>query len=241
MHDNIDAPAAAPSDFPTDPVIHSDLLAWSLLTVCLVILACVLTIVFKEGEKHMARNLGDTIDKKVRYVLKFIWRGAQARQDDQIRQTEETVTHIRKSFGATLSLSEDLSKIVGKLNTALEGMREEEVKPKPATHGNAMSGGTVINIAVNQGGVVAGEPVAAGATPHTESAGEVKPELDKTLTPDEQSEAIWKSIQRLFSYWKNLNVVTAALRSAQQQLMFSPPFEWPREELRFDPSGRKLP
>jgi hypothetical protein len=52
------------------------------------------------------------------------------------------------------------------------------------------------------------------------------------MSPEEKSESLWKAVQKLFSYWKNLNVVTAAFRSAQQQLMFSERWIDPRDDER---------
>ncbi len=50
------------------------------------------------------------------------------------------------------------------------------------------------------------------------------------MSADEKSEAIWKAVQKLFNYWKNMSAVATAFRAAQAQLMASPAWEDPREE-----------
>ena len=228
MHDDFDAPTRAPSDFPSDPIVQHDLLFWALITIGLIVLACVLTVLFKEAERRVRNGLGDAIDGRAKVVLKALSHAARARQDEQVAQAQVASDAIAENFGQTLKLSADLNKVVDKLNKALEGTVEKDAAH--AGHGPVMAGGTVINIAVNNGATTAGDagghggvPAHAGHAPH--AGGE--PEM---MSPEEKSESLWKAVQKLFSYWKNLNVVTAAFRSAQQQLMFSERWIDPRDE-----------
>ena len=225
MHDDFDAPTRAPSDFPSDPIVQHDLLFWVLITIGLIVLACVLTVLFKEAERRVRNGLGDAIDGRATVVLKALSHAARARQDEQVAQAQVASDAIAENFGQTLKLSADLNKVVDKLNKALEGTFEKDAAH--AGHGPVMAGGTVINIAVNNGTASAGDAGPHGNAhahaPHT--VGE--PEM---MSPEEKSESLWKAVQKLFSYWKNLNVVTAAFRSAQQQLMFSERWIDPRDE-----------
>lgn len=225
MHDDFDAPTRAPSDFPSDPIVQHDLLFWVLITIGLIVLACVLTVLFKEAERRVRNGLGDAIDGRAKVVLKALSHAARARQVEQVAQAQAASDAIAENFGQTLKLSADLNKVVNKLNKALEGTVEKDAAH--AGHGPVMAGGTVINIAVNNGTASAGDAGPHGNAhahaPHT--VGE--PEM---MSPEERSESLWKAVQKLFSYWKNLNVVTAAFRSAQQQLMFSERWIDPRDE-----------
>ena len=229
MHDDFDAPTRAPSDFPSDPIVQHDLLFWGLITIGLIVLACVLTILFKEAERRVRNGLGDAIDGRAKVVLKALSHAARARQDEQAAQAQAASDAIAENFGQTLKLSSDLNKVVDKLNKALEGTVEKD--PQHAGHGPVMAGGTVINIAVNNGTASAGDAGPHGnahAHAHAPYAGG-EPDM---MSPEEKSESLWKAVQKLFSYWKNLNVVTAAFRSAQRQLMFSERWIDPRDDER---------
>lgn len=229
MHDDFDAPTRAPSDFPADPIVQHDLLFWALITIGLIVLACILTVLFKEAERRVRNGLGDAIDGRAKVVLKALSHAARARQDEQVAQAQVASDAIAENFGQTLKLSADLNKVVDRLNKALEGTVEKDPQQVGHGHGPVMAGGTVINIAVNNGTATAGDAGGHGAAPVHAPHGVGKPEM---MSPEEKSESLWKAVQKLFSYWKNLNVVTAAFRAAQQQLMFSERWIDPRDDER---------
>ena len=225
MQDRFDSPPI--SDFPADPVMHYDLLFWAAATVCLIVFACVLTLMYKKAERRMGFGAGDAIDQRVKAVMKVLSGAAKAGFDDQATRAEDSLKAVNDQFGRTLSLASDLSKAVSKLNTAVDGTKEELFKGHGV--GGVMAGGTVINIAVNSNSD--GAPLAAAGTAvapgfvTAEAAAEKVP-----MSPMEKSEAVWKAIQKLFNYWKNLSAVTAAFRAAQQQLMASPEWKDPPED-----------
>lgn len=220
MDDRFDAPPVA--DFPSEVSGHHDFLFWTAVTICLIVLASILTIVFKNAQRDASGGVGSAIDKRVDAVKKLLSVAAKAGPDDQVEKAEKARAAIAENFQQTLKLSAELNKVVGKLNTAIEGTKEEVYKPKGATP--AAMGGTVINIAVNASEV---QPVAAAPVPAapTLAASEKVP-----MSADEKSEAIWKAVQKLFNYWKNMSAVATAFRAAQAQLMASPAWEDPREE-----------
>ncbi len=224
MQDRFDSPPI--SDFPADPVMHYDLLFWAAATVCLIVFACILTLMYKKAERRMGFGAGDAIDQRVRAVMKILSGAAKAGLDDQTAKAEDSVKAVNDQFGRTLSLAADLSKAVSKLNTAVDGTKEELFKGNGGI--GTVTGGTVINIAVNSNSdgaplAAAGTAVAPGVVPAA-SAEKVP------MSPMEKSEAVWKAVQKLFNYWKNLSAVTAAFRAAQQQLMASPEWKDPPED-----------
>lgn len=220
MDDKFDSPPVA--DFPTDIGGHHDFLFWTAVTVCLIVLASVLTIVFKNAQRDASGGVGGAIDRRIDAVKKLLSAAAKAGPDDQVEKAEKARAAIGENFQHTLKLSAELNKVVGKLNTAIDGTREEVFKPKGAMP--AAMGGTVINIAVNASEVQPMAPAPAPAA-SVEAAPEKVP-----MSADEKSEAIWKAVQKLFNYWKNMSAVATAFRAAQTQLMTSPAWEDPREE-----------
>ena len=223
MDDKYDAPPVA--DFPTDVGGHHDFLFWTAVTVCLIVLASILTIVFKNAQRDASGGGGGAIDRRVDAVKKLLSTAAKAGPDDQVEKAEKARAAISENFQHTLKLSAELNKVVGKLNTAIEGTKEEVYKPKGTAP--AAMGGTVINIAVNASEV---QPMAAAMpAPYAAAPADAAPEK-VPMSADEKSEAIWKAVQKLFNYWKNMSAVATAFRAAQAQLMASPAWEDPREE-----------
>ena len=225
MEDRFDAPAV--TDFPTDAVVHYDFLFWLTLTVALIVLASIITVVFKNAHRDAASGTGNAIQDRVKAVMKALSVAAKAGPDEQIDKAVAGREAVSENFGATLALSNALNKAVGKLNTAIDGTKEEVYVAKGIGAGQ-VTGGTVINIAVNAGD---GQPQALAGPYAAPAAAVVTAPADKVpMTADEKSESIWKAVQKLFNYWKNLSAVTAAFRAAQAQLMSSPAWEDPREE-----------
>jgi hypothetical protein len=223
MRYSFDAPSNAPSDFPSDPVVHHHLLAWLLLVLLAVVATASLTLVFKSAEKMMRSRLGDGVDARVKLVRKSLEAAARARADDQIDLAQAAREALNDNFGRTLALSDGLSKAVDALSKALDGMREEEVKPQAAPGGGVVHGGTVINIAVANG-AVAPVPMAPA-----ESQGASPPAEPAPATPEDRRDALWRAVQKLFAYWSHMNVVSAAFRAAQTQLLQSPTWIAPHE------------
>jgi hypothetical protein len=221
MDDKFDSAPVA--DFPTEAGGHHDVLFWTAVTVCLIVLASILTIVFKNAQRDASGGVGSAIDRRVDAVKKLLSAAAKAGPDDQVEKAEKARAAIAENFQHTLRLSAELNKVAGKLNTAIEGTKEEVFKPKGAVP--AAMGGPVINIAVNASEV---QPVAAAPAPAA-TPGDAVPEK-VAMSADEKSEAIWKAVQKLFNYWKNMSAVATAFRAAQAQLMASPAWEDPREE-----------
>ncbi|MBW8881004.1 MAG: hypothetical protein JF615_06120 [Asticcacaulis sp.] len=229
MNDRYDAQPVA--DFPTEAAANHDFLFWTAVTVCLIVLASILTIVFKNAQRDASGGVGTAIDRRVDAVKKLLSSAARAGPDEQFEKATAARAAIADNFQHTLKLSAELNKVVGKLNTAIDGTKEEVYKPKGAMP--AAAGGTVINIAVNASEV---QPMAsaAPAAPADIVVAEKVP-----MTADEKSEAVWKAVQKLFNYWKNMSAVATAFRAAQAQLMTSPAWEDPREEPASSPKARK--
>lgn len=215
MQDGFDAPSAALSDFPSDPVVHHHVLAWLSVAALLVVATATLTLVYKSAERMARNRLGDGVDARVKAVRKTLEAAARARAGDQVERAQAARAALREHFGGVLELSAHLGKATDGLNKALEGMREEDAKP---SSGGAVHGGTVINIAVANG---AAAPMPGPAEPAPESHAESPPES--------QTDALWRAVQKLFAYWSHMNVVAAAFRAAQTQLLQSPVWTAPHE------------
>jgi len=224
MSDRFDSPAV--SDFPTDPAANHDVLFWIVITVGLIVLASFLTVWFKRSERKAGLGISDAIDARATVVFKALANAAKATRGEQIAKAEEAKASVHEQFGNTLDLSAKLSKVVGKLNGAIEGTRDELYKGG-GTGPSHVSGGTIINIAVNGSGDAQAVASPYSAAPAPAPSG---PAPKVPMTPDEKSESVWKAVQKLFNHWKNRAAVIAAFRAAQQQLMASPAWEDPRED-----------
>ncbi len=220
---DIDAPPPSLNDFPTDPVSNYDPFIWGGLTLALVILAGAVIWLFKRAE-HGASS-GAAIKARAKAVMKFLSPGAKAAERDQVQTAINSRKAVEEQFGATLKLSQFLNKISGELNGAVEGTEKKAYAPNAGGAPAQMNGGTYINIMVGADG----KPV--GAAPPPPAA---KPEK-VPMSPDEHKAAIWFSVQKLFDYWKNLNVVIEAYRAAQRQLDECPPWAPPEDEVRHAP------
>ncbi len=224
MQQDFDQAPAALNDFPADPLISHDWMFWMVACVIIAVLAAVLALVVKVAERDVKDRVGKAVDEKIKGVVKRLAAAANVGPDTQVATAEAARKAIGENFGHTLALSADLSKVVSKLNIALEGAKEELAKPKAP---EIFAGGTVINIAVNNGSPATGPisgPYAAEPAPAAETP--VEP-----MTDGERREAVWLAIDRLFNFWKNTSTATAAFRAAQQQLMDSPVWVEPRELL----------
>ncbi len=218
MDDKFDAQPVA--DFPTEVAANHDFLFWTAVTICLIVLASILTVVFKNAHRDAAGGVGGAIDRRIDSVKKLLSAAARATPAEQIEKAVAARSAIADNFQHTLKLSAELNKVVGKLNTAIDGTKEEVFKPKAGTPAATEAGTVSINVAVN--GIV---PVAAAPALAVEAA------PDKvTMSAEEKSESVWKAVQKLFNYWKNMSAVSTAFRAAQAQLMASPRWEDPREE-----------
>ncbi len=224
MDDRFDAQPVA--DFPTEAVGNHDFLFWTAVTVCLIVLASILTVVFKNAQRDASGGGGNAIDKRIDAVKKLLSAAARAAPGEQIEKAEAARAAITENFQHTLKLSAELNKVVGKLNTAIDGTKEEVFKP--GNGGAAALGGTVINIAVNNHSDGQPQAIAGGAA--ATSVPSVSTVEKVPMSADEKSEAVWKAVQKLFNYWKNMSAVATAFRAAQAQLMASPRWEDPREE-----------
>lgn len=219
MDDKFDAQPVA--DFPTEMAANHDFLFWTAVTICLIVLASILTVVFKNAHRDAAGGVGSAIDRRIDAVKKLLSVAARATPGEQVEKAEAARAAIADNFQHTLKLSAELNKVVGKLNTAIEGTKEEVFKPKAGAAAVTEPGTVSINVALN--GIVQTGAAAQGAPV------EVLP--DKVpMSADEKSESIWKAVQKLFNYWKNMSAVSTAFRAAQAQLMASPRWEDPREE-----------
>lgn len=221
MQDGFDAPSAALSDFPSDPVVHHHVLAWLSVAALLVVATATLTLVYKSAERMARNRLGDGVDARVKAVRKTLEAAARARAGDQVERAQAARAALREHFGGVLELSAHLGKATDGLNKALEGMREEDAKP---SSGGVVHGGTVINIAVANGS--AAPMPALGPGP---ASAEPAPESHAESPPESQTDALWRAVQKLFAYWSHMNVVAAAFRAAQTQLLQSPVWTAPHE------------
>jgi hypothetical protein len=234
MQDGFDAPPA-PNDFPPDTVIHHHVLGWLILLVFAVAAACAFTLLFKNAERQVRTRLGGHIDARVQKVRDALETAARARSADQFDAARNARAAIAAQFGRTLALGAELGKTVEGLNKALEGLREEDPKPKPHRHPgeSVAAGGTVINISVG-GHATPDAPKPDHAGPEhagPEHAGHEKPDAPGPLTADEHSDLLWRAVQKLFAYWNNLHVIASAFTAAQQQLLHSAPWRTPQPDL----------
>ena len=225
-----------PSDFPSDPVYHFHLLAWGLGALLLVLFAAAIIMMFRRAYVTYSRSQReDAIKERVARVDKALRTASQGSRDDQIQKAEAAVAAVDANFAQTLVLSKALNDAMGPLLKALEGVREEDVKPGGMMNGgNVMAGGTVINIAVNNGQPVTPEAAAAAvpgpyaSAPAPAVAADGKAAVKEAMSPGERAEAVWKAIHKLYAYWKNKTAVTTAFTAAQQQLLNSPYWEPPQ-------------
>lgn len=232
MRDRFDSPTPTLNDFPTEAPPNHDWLFWLLATLCVVLVCCLLTVAFMEAAASIRKRLGmrmgsgiavgaaggekDAIHRRAKAVMDVMSPSAKAAIPNLVEDAVKIRNTVEEQFGHTMELSRKLKKVSGKLNGALEGMEEKPYAAGPAAAPAQMTGGIFLNIV--QGGD--GNPV-AGAPPAPVAA---EPVLK---TPEEVRRDLWIAVQKAFDYWKNLSVVTATFRSAQQQLMESPPWVAP--------------
>jgi hypothetical protein len=223
-----------PSDFGPEPVHHYMFFESGILIVLVIAAIWILSAIYGSANFRAAREPRDAVQKRVDRVVKAMADAARANQSSQLKLAEEAKAAIDSQFAASLRLSQELNKVVGPLNKALEGVREDDAPIRPISGPSTVMGGTVINIAVGGGAGVGPENVTAG-TAVAAAPAEVKvdgaaagPEM---MSPDEKSAAIWTAVQRLFNAWKNKTAIVAAVHAAQAQLVSSPPWEPPFDRL----------
>ena len=243
IQDSYDA-VPPPSDFGPDPVPHHFFFDTGILIVLVIAAIWILSAIYGNENFRAARRPRDAVQRRVDRVVKAMADAARANQTNQVKLAEEARAAIDSQFSASLRLSQELNKIIGPLNKALEGVREDDAPIRPLTGpSTVMGGGTVINIAVGGGTGVGPETVTAGPAA-VAVPGEVKVESvagSEVMSEDERSSAIWTAVQRLFNAWKNKTAVVAAFHAAQTQLMSSPSWEPPLDELLAnDPRRRQL-
>ena len=233
-----------PSDFPSDPVYHFHFLAWGLGLLLLALFAAAIIMAFRQAfVKYSRLEREDAIKERVARVDKALRIASAGSRDDQMAKAENALAVIDANFSKSLDLSKALNKAMTPLYKALDGVEEQDAKPGgPLSGGNVMAGGTVINIAVNNGQPVTPEAAAGMPGPYASSvpAPADKDAVKETMSPFERSEALWKAIHKLYGYWRNKTAVTTAFTAAQQQLLNSPFWEppLPPESVR---AGRKQP
>lgn len=207
----------------------------------LLLLAALWALAYRRGRREVSKTLrGDIIDKGTKAVSDRLAKAIIVPPERQEHIAERTLEMIDALFGRSLSFSKKLADAIKDLDTAIDG--KKEVDPEKAGHEGLipahMTGGTVINIAVNQGAsnggtgdaVQTGMPVAAGG--HAGVHYGEKPEHKKPVeVPYEQNVSIWLAVQKLYDDWKTPEVPATALRGAQQQLIHSPVWKDPRLEL----------
>lgn len=128
-------------------------------------------------------------------------------------------------FGSTAELMNLIGKHHAALNKANSAVKEVEPdkKPEAAKGGfSGMSGGTVINIAVNNGQPGAAE---AGATPGAvaavggEGVGPTKAEEKKTAKPGfDTTTKVWLALQKLAAPWRDLGLMREHYAAVFRQL-----------------------
>ncbi|EGF89262.1 hypothetical protein ABI_46100 [Asticcacaulis biprosthecium C19] len=225
-----------PSDFPSDPVFQWDLMLGFVGLVLLALVLAGLFIFFQRlGRQMVLREADDAIVKKSDLISKALSRAARAPRDQQEARLGEAVGEIDKHFGATLKAAADISKAVGGVSGALEGLKDGAPASGLFPNGSHVHGNTIINIAVNNGEMVNGGPGGGpiGGQPVPASAPDVE------MTPRERHEIVWEAIQRLFDYWKFRSAVVTQLRAVRQQLDHSPSWEAPRPEGGMAVFGRR--
>jgi len=242
IQDSFD-PVRPPTDFGPDPVHHYFFFETGILIVLVIAAIWILSAIYGSANFKAARQPRDAVQKRVDRVVRVMADAARANQSSQLKLAEEAKAAIDSQFAASLRLSQELNKVVGPLNKALEGVREDDAPIKPISGPSTVLGGTVINIAVGGGAgvgpenVTAGTAVAAPAEVKVEGAAEGA----GMMSPDERSAAIWTAVQRLFNAWKNKTAIVAAVHAAQAQLVSSPAWEPPYDQLPpNDPRRRSM-
>jgi hypothetical protein len=248
MNDRFDSPTPSLNDFPTDPPPSHDWLFWALATVCVVLVCCILTIAFMEAAQSIRKRFGmrmgsgvavgaaggekDAIHRRAKAVMDVLTPSAKAAIPNLVEDAVRIRNTVEEQFGNTMELSRRLRKVSGKLNGALEGMEE---KPYSAGAGAApaqMSGGIFLNIVQGSDG----KPVSAGPAAPAPAA----PAEPVLKSQEEIRRDLWIAVQKAFDYWKNLSVVTAVFRAAQQQLIESAPWQAP-EDAQPQPGKTRAP
>ncbi len=232
-----------PSDFAPEPIHHHFFFETGILIVLVIVAIWILSAIYGGENYRAARRPRDAVQRRVDRVVKAMADAARANQVNQIKLAEDANAAIESQFSATLKLSKELNKVIGPLNKALEGVREDEAPIKALTGPSTVLGGTVINIAVGGGTGIGPETVTAGpvtAVAPGEAGVEASAE-PMMMSEEERSSALWTAVQRLFNAWKNKTAIVAAFHSAQAQLMSSPSWEPPIDELAAADLRRRQP
>lgn len=140
-------------------------------------------------------------------------------------KSQAAIEANREIFGHTSELVDLVSKHYKKLNEANSGVdsREPDKKPEAAKSGlNGMSGGTVINIAVNNGQPGVSEPGAttgAVAAVGGEVVGLPKAEEKKAAKAGfDTTTKVWLALQKLAAPWRDLGLMREHYAAVFRQL-----------------------
>lgn len=233
-----------PSDFPSDPVYHFHFLTWGLGLLLLALCGAAIIMMFRRAYVDYSRGTRDkAIEERVALVDKALRKASAGDRTEQLQKAQVALAVIDANFAKSLALGKELNKAMGPLYKALDGVTEEDPKANGMMNGgNVMAGGTVINIAVNNGQPCTPDsaPLMPGPYASAVPVAPDAPAVKEKMSPGEQAEAVWKAIHKLYSYWRNRTAVTAAFSAAQQQLLSSPFWEAPPAPEAARP-GRKLP
>jgi hypothetical protein len=175
--------------------------------------------------------LNETNEKGAALISKCLSRAVIVAPESQEATAHKMLDLVQSLFGKSLDLSQKLNKAVKDIELALEGKKEIDDTSQNGS-GNLpahITGGTVINIAVNNGVPSSGD---TPANSHTDQAlGELKPKKNNTTTPYARPVAIWIAVQALYDDWKTPELMANALKGAGHQLSNSALFKNPKEDI----------
>ncbi|ESQ77383.1 hypothetical protein [Asticcacaulis sp. YBE204] len=171
--------------------------------------------------------------------VKALWlavtRSVSGSQAQVVENARTVIAENDRLFANTNALMNLVAKHHDALTKAATAIKEVDAdKAKtPAAVAAGMSGGTVINIAVNQGGGVTADP--DGRTPVQNigaMGGDVnypgKPEEKKKPAPGfDKATKVWLLLQKLSAQWRDLTLMTAQYAAVQKQLNDSPVYRTP--------------
>lgn len=146
-------------------------------------------------------------------------------RDIDYGKAAQVAGYVRALLGSNLKLGKEISGELKGLTEALEGFKEIKDPALVPGLGGPMTGGAIINIAVNQGPQGSNDPVQVIGGPYGSGAiaapGAVAPQVLPPIVIDRDAN-IWLAFNKFRDEWNNPEVMAGVLASAQGQLCIRP-------------------
>ncbi|MDV6330113.1 hypothetical protein [Asticcacaulis sp. 201] len=221
MHDGFDAPAQAPSDFPSDPIFYHDLPLIGGVILIVIMVAVGLT-VYRATRKRQWDGFFAHV-KSVKLVEMASRRAMDRAYETPGTLTPDVIGLIDILTGKSRECGKAIRDMSSALDKALSGVKEVDAPPGSAIGVGDNNSGTIINIAVsNTPNGNAAPGVVASAVPGGAVA-QVVPASPAALPPQLSHAAnMYMALNAVHEEWKSTRTMAGALEDARNQLIDQP-------------------